>query len=107
MRPSASHHFFGPIFPEKEFNGWLANLELEIPHFHENAKSLKLSSAENDLVRQKILECEGTSGIQTIVLARGDLAEEDPQVNDYRDTPHADYDGTVLCKGVFMYPHSG
>ena len=67
-----------PFFPDEEFNGWLANLELEIPHFHENAKSLKLSSAENDLVKQKVLGYEGTSGVQTIVLTRGNLAEDDP-----------------------------
>ena len=69
-----------PFFPDEEFNGWLANLELEIPHFHENAKSLMLSSAENDLVRQKILECEGTSGVQTIVVsARGDWLKKIPK----------------------------
>ena len=93
-----------PLFPETEISGWFANLELEIPHMGNNARTWNLSQVEHDLVKQKILDHDDAFRVQTIIGARGDAAEENPQVNNYRDKIHADYDGVVLCKEVIPEP---
>ena len=35
-------------------------------------------------------------GVQTIIIARGDSAVENPQVQNYRDNIHTEYDGLIV-----------
>ena len=88
---------------DSEGRGWLANLRLEIPHFDDYARTLVLSEKEHEYVREKIVEHDQLH-VQTVVVAKGDSAEENPFVEELRKKVHLEYDGVVLRNEVIPDP---
>ena len=50
---------------------------------------------ERQIVKRRILERDGR-GVRTIIIARGDSAVENPQVQNYWDKIHTEYDGLIV-----------
>jgi hypothetical protein len=103
VRPITASSDFSEDFSDEEDDGWLEHLGLEIPHLDDNARSWSLSKEERQIVKRRIL-ARDVSGVRTVIIAKGDSAVENPQVQSYRDKIHAEYDGLVLCKEVIPNP---
>ena len=54
-----------------------------------------LPREERQIVKRRILERD-VRGVRTIIIARGDSAVENPQVQNYRDKIHTEYDGLIV-----------
>ena len=88
---------------EDEMKGWLQHLKLEIPNHSDNGASCMLSENEHNIVREKIL-AHDAKFVQTVIIAKGDCAENEPRVEQFREEIHREYDGVVLRKEVITNP---
>ena len=66
-------------------------------------RDLTLTEKENEYVREKISEHDQLY-VQSVVVARGDCAENEPRVEMLRTKIHEDYDGVVLRDEVIPNP---
>jgi hypothetical protein len=62
-----------------------------------------LSENEHNIVREKIL-AHDAKFVQTVIIAKGDCAENEPRVEQFREEIHREYDGVVLRKEVIPNP---
>ena len=88
---------------EGEMKGWLQHLKLEIPNLSQDGASCMLSENEHNIVREKIL-AHDAKFVQTVIIAKGDCADEDPRVEQFREEIHREYDGIVLRKEFIPNP---
>ena len=67
--------------------GWLQHLTLEIPNLADDGSSCMLSENEHKMVREKIL-AHDAKFVQTVVVPKGDGAENDLSVEQFREGIH-------------------
>ena len=83
--------------------GWLQHLKLEIPNLSDNGASSMLSENEHNIVREKIL-AHDAKFVQTVIIAKGDCAENEPRVEQFGDEIHREYEWVVLRKEFIPNP---